>query len=112
MKQLLLLAFVLGICGPLRAEPEAGTPNSSVSSAGTDPEVILALEACEGDEGFQWQFAVARFSDLDLYVRHKDDEVWKSVRGGENTFNHDPQHLFRFYRDRIVDEIVDVDKEP
>lgn len=75
------------------------------TSAGTDPEIILALEARETATGPQWHFIAARFSDLNLELKYKVDEVWSSIRGGENAFDHDPQHLFRFYRDKIIPEI-------
>jgi hypothetical protein len=76
-----------------------------VTSAGTDPEVIIAIEARRSEDGFQWQYLVARFSDLDLYVKLKDQEVWASVRGGENVWDHDPQHLYRLFVDRRIPEL-------
>lgn len=76
-----------------------------VSTAGTDPEILLLLEARKTPEGPRWLFAAARFSDMNLWLKHKDQEVWSSIRGGENTFNHDAQHRFRFYQDLIVPEI-------
>jgi hypothetical protein len=45
-------------------------------SLGTDPEVILLLEA-RSEKGMQsWQFACARYHYLDLKVSYKDKEVW------------------------------------
>ena len=76
-----------------------------VSTAGTDPEIILLLEARKTPEGPRWQYAAARFSDMNLWLKHKDQEVWSAIRGGENTFNHDAQHRYRFYQDEIVPEI-------
>lgn len=76
-----------------------------VTSAGTDPEVIVAIEARRVGEGYQWQYVVARFSDLDLYVKLQDKEVWTSIRGGENTWEHDPQHLYRLLDDRHIAEL-------
>ena len=78
-----------------------------VTSAGTDPEVIILLEARQGQAGREWRYAVCRFSDLDLYVKHKDVEIWTSVRGGENIQEHDPQHLYRLIFDRRIDELPD-----
>ena len=78
-----------------------------VTSAGTDPEVIILLEAREGETGPAWRYAVCRFSDLDLYVKHKDVEIWTSIRGGENVQAHDPQHLYRLIFDRSIDELPD-----
>jgi len=77
-----------------------------VTSAGTDPEVIVVLEARKTDTGSQWQYSVCRFSDLDLFVEHKKIEVWKSIRGGDNDLNHDPQHVYRLIFDRTIDDFV------
>lgn len=78
-----------------------------VTSAGTDPEVIIEIEARKIEAGFEWQYVVARFSDLDLYVKLKDKEVWTSIRGGENVWGHDPQHLYRLFTDRKIPELPD-----
>src|SRR5262249_913971 len=78
-----------------------------VTSAGTDPEVIIAIEARQTDDGYQWQYFVARFSDLDVFVKLKDEEVWRSVRGGENVWGHDPKHLYRLFPDRRIPELPD-----
>ncbi len=77
-----------------------------VSSAGTDPEIILVIEARKRADGPRWEFAAARFSDMNLWLTHKGKEVWSSIRGGENTFDHDAKHRFRFYQDRFIPEIV------
>jgi hypothetical protein len=76
-----------------------------VSSAGTDPEIILLIEARQTPEGPRWLYGAARFSDMSLWLKHKDAEVWSAIRGPENTFDHDARHRFRFYQDRIVPEI-------
>jgi hypothetical protein len=74
-----------------------------VSSAGTDPEILLMLEARKsGKQPPRWYFAAARFSDMSLWLKHKDKEVWNAIRGPENTFNFDAGHRFRFYQDRII----------
>lgn len=77
-----------------------------VSSAGTDPEIILLIEARDRPGGPRWEYGAARFSDMDLWLTHKGKEVWTSIRGGENTFDHDAKHRFRFYQDRFIPEIV------
>jgi hypothetical protein len=79
-----------------------------VSSAGTDPEIILVLEARKTSSGPQWVYGAARFSDMNLWLKHKGQEVWSSIRSEENTFNHDAKHRFRFYQDRTIPEIGDV----
>jgi hypothetical protein len=78
-----------------------------VSSAGTDPEIILLLEARKSQSGSRWVFGSARFSDMNLWLNHKGQEVWSSIRSEENTFYHDAKHRFRFYQDRFIPEIAD-----
>jgi hypothetical protein len=73
-----------------------------VSNAGTDPEVLLLIEANEVDGKLRWEYACGRFSDRDLYVKRNDKEVWSLVRSDTNTFNNDPQHLYRVYADKVV----------
>jgi hypothetical protein len=76
-----------------------------VSTAGTDPEIILVLEARRSPSGRQWAFAAARFSDMSLWLSHKNKEVWTSIRSDVNTFYHDAKHRFRFYQDRAIPEL-------
>lgn len=73
-----------------------------VSTAGTDPEVLLLVEAKETDGKLKWEYALGRYSDRSLYVQRKEKEVWTMVRSEANTFLHDPQHLFRVYPDKVV----------
>jgi hypothetical protein len=73
-----------------------------VSTAGTDPEVLLLLEAREADGKLRWEYACGRFSDRSLYVQRKGKEVWSMVRGDTNTFLHDPLHTYRLYTDKVV----------
>ena len=73
-----------------------------VSTAGTDPEVLLLIEAREVDGKSRWEYACGRFSDRDLHVQRNDKDVWSMVRSETNTFNNDPQHLYRVYADKVV----------
>jgi hypothetical protein len=73
-----------------------------VSTEGTDPEVWLLIEAREEEGKLRWEYACARFSNRDLYVRHKGKEVWSSVRSATDTVAHDAQHLYRLYGDKVV----------
>lgn len=73
-----------------------------MSSAGTDPEVLLLLEAREASGKLHWEYACARFSDLELRVQRKDKEVFASVPSETNTTFHDPQHLYRLYPEKVV----------
>src|SRR3954447_13425815 len=50
-----------------------------MSSAGTDPEVLLLIEANEVGGKVRWEYACGRFSDWELHVSRKDTEVFASV---------------------------------
>jgi hypothetical protein len=80
-----------------------GTLFVMVSTEGTDPEVLILIEARETEGKIRWEYACGRYSDRSLYVQRKDKEVWSMVRSDSNTFLHDPQHLFRVYADKVVD---------
>ena len=73
-----------------------------VSNAGTDPEVLLVVEAVKGEGGLAWRFACGRFSDWPLHVVHQGKEVFTSVRDERNPFHHDEQHLYRIYPEKRV----------
>jgi hypothetical protein len=73
-----------------------------MSSAGTDPEVLLLLEAKEDGGKMHWQYVCCRFSDWELHVSRKGKEVFASVPSEENTFFHDPLHLYRLYSEKVV----------
>ena len=73
-----------------------------MSSAGTDPEVLLLIEAREADGKLHWEYACGRFSDWELHVQRKEKEVFSSIPGETNPFSHDPQHLYRTYPDKVV----------
>ncbi len=93
---------------PLYRYPEAksgvidGALFTLVSNAGTDPEVLLLIEAREVEGKLRWEYALGRFSDRDLFVERNGKEVWSLVRSDSNTFNNDPQHLYRVYADKVV----------
>jgi hypothetical protein len=93
---------------PLYRYPEAksgvidGALFTLVSNAGTDPEVLLLIEAREVAGKLRWEYAFGRFSDRSLYVQRKDKEVWSSVRNETNVHTHDPLHLYRAYPDKVV----------
>jgi hypothetical protein len=73
-----------------------------VSNAGTDPEVLLLIEAHEAKGKMHWEYAFGRFSDRSLYMERKGKEVWSSVRDETNVHLHDPLHLYRAFPDKIV----------
>jgi len=47
-------------------------------SLGTDPEVILLLEARPVKDAHQWQYALARFHYIEVKAFHKDLEVFRA----------------------------------
>jgi hypothetical protein len=73
-----------------------------ISDAGTDPEVLLLIEATDAGGTMRWEHACGRFSDLELHVQRKDKEVYSSVPSDANPFFHDPLHLYRIYPEKIV----------
>ncbi len=93
---------------PLYRYPEArggvvdGALFALVSDAGTDPEVLLVIEAKETDGKLRWEYACGRFSDVELRVKYKEKEVYASVPNETNPFPHDPLHLYRIYHEKVV----------
>ena len=73
-----------------------------VSTAGTDPEVLLLIEAKLTDGTLAWEYACGRFSDWELRVKRKNKEVYASVPSEANPMFHDPQHLYRLYPEKVV----------
>jgi hypothetical protein len=47
---------------------------------GTDPEVILLIEARQSGAKHEWRYALARFSHLTLRAEHNGAGVWKNER--------------------------------
>jgi hypothetical protein len=73
-----------------------------MSTAGTDPEVLLLIEAREAGGKLRWEYACGRFSDWELRVQRKGKEVYSSVPSETNPFAHDPLHLYRIYPEKVV----------
>ncbi|HVX13013.1 MAG TPA: hypothetical protein VHC22_17650 [Pirellulales bacterium] len=44
---------------------------------GTDPELLIAIEALKGENGFEWQYAIGRMNSIRFEVRRDDQVVWK-----------------------------------
>jgi len=94
---------------PLHRYPEAktgvvdGALFALVTTEGTDPEVILVLEAREEDGKTRWEYACGRFGVVSMYVKRKDKEVWSSILNGtSDVWSHDRLHLYRIYPEKIV----------
>ena len=79
-----------------------------MSEAGTDPEVLLLIEAREEKGKARWEYALGRFSDCEIHVSlkgkdGKGKEVFSSVPSEENPYRHNPKHTYRTYQDKVVD---------
>jgi hypothetical protein len=85
-----------------------GTLFAFVTSAGTDPEVILVLEARKAASGLAWHYRAIRFSDSDLFVQHSGKEIWTSIRDDKNQLHFNPDHTYRLIRDRHIDELPEL----
>lgn len=79
-----------------------------VTSAGTDPEIILALEARRSPQGEEWFYRLLRFSDCNLYVDRHGAEIWSSVRDDKNQMYFNPDHTYRLIRDTFIEEIPEL----
>lgn len=77
-----------------------------VTSAGTDPEAILVIEARRPRGGGMavWYRAVARFTDLNLAVRYKGTEVFMITSTRGDTLRMYPNQQYRLFTDRIIPE--------
>ena len=77
-----------------------------VTSAGTDPEIILVIEARKPPDQAAaaptWHYALARFSDLTLTVRHKGREVYTAPPIPWDAPEQDPKQRYRTFRDRGI----------
>ncbi len=108
----------------LRYEPTSGhvldgAVFAMVSSAGTDPEVLLLIEARhpEGNDGeWAWHAAALRFSDRDLTITRNGRPVWSSLSDASRraSINSDwtlietPDRTYSCYRSREVEELPEV----
>ncbi|HXT61310.1 MAG TPA: hypothetical protein VN699_21895 [Pirellulales bacterium] len=75
-----------------------------VCTVGADPEVFLLVEARRTAEGPRWQFALARFSHLNLFVSRGGREVWRAVRGPNDTFAQNADQTYRSFHVAPRDE--------
>jgi hypothetical protein len=75
-----------------------------VTSAGTDPEALLVIEARRQTRtvGPVWHYAVARFADQELSVRHKGKEVFSAPLIVYDVPYQDPKHRYRAFTHRDI----------
>ena len=81
-----------------------------VSDAGTDPEIVLVLEAIEEGEKATWRYRPVRFSISSLYVQYKEKEIWTSLRDDPTAPFGNPDNTYGLMRDRLVDELPELRK--
>jgi len=58
-----------------------------VWTVGTDPEVLLVLEARRTDAGLRWHFAPARFTNRSVWMKYHDREVWRAAAATVGIFD-------------------------
>lgn len=93
---------------PSEGDAIDGAVFTFVTSAGTDPEVILWLEARKSDGGGAWHYRAGRFSDSNLFVQHKGQEVWSSIRDEQNQARHNADHTYRHIPDKTIEELPEL----
>lgn len=76
-----------------------------VSDAGTDPEIILILEARKELNNAFWYYRTVRLSISDLYVDHLGKRVWTSLRDDPNGPFGNKDNTYGLIRDRAIDEL-------
>ena len=79
-----------------------------VSDAGTDPEIILILEAVKDDAKAFWQYRALRLSISSLYVQYKGKEIWRSLRDDPTGPFGNPDRTYALIRDRLIDELPEI----
>ncbi len=47
-------------------------------TAGTDPEVLVAIEARRTDQGVRWYYAPARFTNCAAWLQYRGKQVWQA----------------------------------
>ncbi len=58
-----------------------------VWTAGTDPELLIAIEARKSDKGVQWYYAPARFTNCEAWLQYQGKEVWKADPANRGIFD-------------------------
>jgi hypothetical protein len=79
-----------------------------VSDAGTDPEIILILEAVKEGEKETWYYRTVRLSISSLYVQYKGKEIWRSLRDEPTGRFDNLDNTYGLIRDRLIDELPEL----
>jgi hypothetical protein len=64
-----------------------GAVFSFVWTAGTDPEVLLILEARRTEKGVQWYYAPARFTNCEAWLEYRGKQVWRAEPASTGIFD-------------------------
>jgi hypothetical protein len=69
-----------------------------VWTKGTDPELVLLLECRKAKEGQAWFYAPVRFTNREVWLKHRDTEVWRGPfhreqQGKESTLIYTTRYL-------------------
>ncbi len=79
-----------------------------VSDAGTDPEIILVLEAIKDGDKAVWHYRAVRLSISSLYVQYQGKEIWRSLRDDPTGPLGNPDGTYGLIRDRLIDELPEL----
>lgn len=87
--------------GPTSSEVLGGALFAFVAFR-TDPELLLLVEARKTADATEWVYLPVRFSQQDLWLKHRDVQVWESLigrAGGVNPKAEDSQ--YRVYDNKL-----------
>jgi hypothetical protein len=77
-----------------------------VSDTGTDPEIILILEARRKTSGeTAWYYQPVRLSISDLYLDYKGNRVWSSMRSDLKKTYANEDETYHLWRDRVLADL-------
>jgi hypothetical protein len=76
-----------------------------ISDAGTDPEIVLVLEAVKEGAKETWRYRTLRLSISSLHVQFKGKEIWTSLRDDPTGAFGNPDNTYGLIRDRLIDEL-------
>jgi hypothetical protein len=100
--ELRLLATPLYRYAAARTGVVDGALFALMSNGGTDPEVLLLIEAREVEGKQHWEYACGRFSDWSLHIRYRDREVFTYVRAEATPLEQRKSQLYRIYPEKVV----------
>lgn len=85
---------------------------SMLGDAGSDPELILMIEARVDAQGTaNWYFAPVRMTDHESFLKFKGQLVWESVRTSTDTHMQSSDGTYQRFYDQTVDSPSDNDDE-